>query len=987
MTLPAELTHLLETLANAVEYRVGVIRDDQLDTYREKRKLPISRQSQTLLAAFIRVIARRASPGGELLRGTYAEMLRYLDYLGDAAPRFSRKKKRGNPADTVAYDHELIRLGITDISTFATEAAQFNEGRIPFPGGWWRLHAEMVKKGGGIARIWLALWDANAYQWLSDTAPAAWIPLPLASRAEEGSDEGRDDNAIETPAAQDRSELTNPDPDRVWPERLRELPTPAPDFVGRSTQIAELQDRLLLKVTVPVAAISGMPGVGKSELAIAVGRLPTFADRFRRFVVFYQFPRATEVEQLPTPRDVMLHCLRSLDVWVNATESIEARFQQTLACVSALIILDNLPDGWPLADLRPPTPTALLITSRSRVEYPGITNIRLRPLSMTRARELLVSAVPRVVSPIPGLIHNRLKSVNADAAAEIAAKETDLAGLIAILCGGLPLAIRAASGVLANLPDMEPEGYVARLMKETERLKSLNSPGGGPYSVEAAFRVSYDLLSSDEQTTFRRMGYFSGTVTKERAAHGLDALARQYLPELVRRNLVELQHHDSYRMHDLMRLFARKLMSEADRRDVEDRFVKYWFASASGHYERERQSLGQTEWRPNGIPLKLEPTEDELASVIVAASSKQEKHVPMLTLKAASLFGEAWSEKGVEASRRLGDHVAEALHHLQRGQRAERQALIKDRTTAPGLRASRVAPQAAKSALAHYDDGMKALRGCRDRDAWPVLLNLLRHKRRMHVILCDQEMVIRVSRAILNLFARPPQWQTFASFQAIADAFFNRGDLSQSEMYAHRALNVADVLELDHLRVHPLNLIGDIELLRGHRCNALIAYKEAESAGDVSSGSEQLTDFWSPGWNLSHELQDRSKVFTFHESYLMRTLLSTPVRRWREVLAEHLRWHGYDETRPHNSRFDLRVAHAYLVIGDTNEALRWLDQAEKAGGDFWRLAAMTYLPKAWLRGGRSMAPTQRAAESRMREFIAGLVTDEASPLLARIALG
>jgi hypothetical protein len=986
--LPADLARLLETLAKAVEYRVGETRDDQLANYCASIGYQgIPRQSQTLLAAFIRVIARHAAPGGEMLRGTYADMLCYLDYLGDTAPRFRKKatEEGQDQAIAIPYDRKLIRLGITDIAGFAGAPKARADGRIPFPGGWWRLHALNASKGAGVAQITVALWDTTGQELLSENIPAQWVPLPqaeaIATDLESSAWVQTEPSGAEP--APPKKELSIEERAR---RRVQELPIPATDFVGRSKQITEISDALQRTGTVPVVAISGMPGIGKSELAITIARGPLLADRFPHYVVFYQFPRATEVKQLPTPRDVMEHCLRSLKITTNATESVEARFQQVLATVSVLIVLDNLPDGWPLADIRPPAPTGILITARSRVDYPGIVSIHLRPLSLKRGRELVIGAVPRVAVPVPAGVRGRLTTSNADAAAELAAKDTDLAGLIAILCGGLPLAIRAASGVLANLPDMDAETYVTRLMRETERLKSLKSPGGGPYSVEAAFRVSYELLNSNEQMTFRRVGYFSGTVEKERAAQSLGALVRECLPELVRRNLVESQHSSSYRMHDLMRLFARQMMTDDDRRGVERRLLEYWLANASAHYDEQLRSFGQTEWHPNGIRVKLEPTEDDLANAILAVSGKRdERCVPMLTLKGLSRFGKSWAEKGIEASRRLGNHVAEALHHFKRGQQAERQGLIADRTKVPGLRASRITHPAARSALAHYADGMKALRGCRDGDAWLVLLSLLRHYRRMHIVLCDQEMVIKVSRMILTLPLRLPKWETFAAFQAIADAFFNRGDLPQSELYAHRALNVADLDELDNLRVHPLNLLGDIELLRGHRGNALAAYREAEKAGAILDGSEQLGHYWSPGWNLSHELQDRSKVYTFHESYLMRTLLLTPVRKWPEVLAEHLPWYGYAETWPHNSRFNLRVAHAYLVIGDTKKAVHWLSRAVEAGGDFWSFAAMAYLPRTWARGDRSLSPKQRAATIRVAESIVGLIKDDQSPLVIRAA--
>ena len=156
----------------------------------------------------------------------------------------------------------------------------------------------------------------------------------------------------------------------------------------------------------------------------------------------------------------------------------------------------------------------------------------------------------------------------------------------------------------------------------------------------------------------------------------------------------------------------------------------------------------------------------------------------------------------------------------------------------------------ARTALAQYQRGIEVLGDAISRDAQSVRLNLLRHKRRMNIVLGDCLAVIDGSREILALPLRLAKWVTFGCYLAMAEAYFSMGEFEASELYAYRAWVCVDTYDVDHLCVHPLNLIGDIEVLRGHREIAIAAYDAAAKVGSVGSESDQLDELWSPGWNL-----------------------------------------------------------------------------------------------------------------------------------------
>jgi DNA-binding SARP family transcriptional activator len=370
--------------------------------------------------------------------------------------------------------------------------------------------------------------------------------------------------------------LDLPQPVAIVPKPA-ELPTEVPAFVGRSGEIEQLRAALTARAgTTAIAAVNGIGGVGKSALAVVVAAALSRADAFPDGQLFVNLHGATAGLQPLAPVDVLARFLRSLGIEPpHDVEEAAARFRSVTAQRRMLLVLDNAFDAHQVRPLLPGGgDCAVLVTSRRVLStLDGVAQLRLGPLGQEEALTLL----------------GRL------AGGDRVAAESAAAADIARFCGLLPLALRVTGARLVAQPARSLATYADQLSDERRRLDSLEH---ADLAVRASIAASHqDLRGQPDVAALLAQvaGLDVPDVTAEVAA-AVAALpvsqAAAALDRLVDTQLMEQAADGRYRMHDLIRLFARE-------RDV---LAPDALARVADHYaaigERATRLLdpGQAKW-------------------------------------------------------------------------------------------------------------------------------------------------------------------------------------------------------------------------------------------------------------------------------------------------------------------------------------------------------------------------------------------------------
>lgn len=345
---------------------------------------------------------------------------------------------------------------------------------------------------------------------------------------------------------------------------LHQLRAPVIDFVGREREIDTLISALR---SGRHAGISGMGGIGKTELALLVAQ--RVANDYRDAQFFLSL-RGTDAKPRP-PEEVLASCIRA---FIGAEASLPddrdqllQRYRSELSGKRVLLLLDNAFDNAQVQGLLPPAGSVVLVTSRQALTLPGITRLKLNPLTSEEGQKLLL---------------------------EIAAHAEPAAEEICEYCGYLPLAIRAAGSLLAVTDDLDPVEYAVQLKDERKRLEHIGKEGV-EIDVAASFNLSYERLAPEAQLVFRLLSVFP--VTFDAAAEEVVCadVDHKQLSDLVRRSLVEYDSSTRrYRLHDLVRVFADSKLSEQE--DVLGRkrhAMHYWsvLAATNKLYLEGREAL------------------------------------------------------------------------------------------------------------------------------------------------------------------------------------------------------------------------------------------------------------------------------------------------------------------------------------------------------------------------------------------------------------
>jgi len=457
----------------------------------------------------------------------------------------------------------------------------------------------------------------------------------------------------------------------------RTLPRDIASFTGRQRELADL----LAAVTgaadaggvVGIHAIGGMAGIGKT--AFAVHAAHQLAGRFPAGQIFLPLHGHTPGQQPVDPADALASLLLTAGVAAGQVPpGLEARgalWRDRLAGQQLLLILDDAVGSEQVLPLLPGTGESLvLVTSRRHLSaLDDAAAISLDTLPADQAAGLLVQLAGR-----PGL------STGDPGVAEITR-----------LCGYLPLAIGMVAKQLRHHPAWTAAGRAADLAVAAGRLELMATEN---VSVAAAFNLSYEDLSEDQQRLFRRLGLHPGAEADEYAAAALDgialAAARRGLEALYDQYLLTEPTPGRYRMHDLIREHARDLADRLDpygeRELATARLLGYYqHAAARADAFVARQARPGRAAAPGTIPAAVPAlagreqalawARAERASLLAcldhAAATGQHARVIALSAGLAGLlrFDGPWAEAvtrhqaAIGAARHLGDRLGQANAH------------------------------------------------------------------------------------------------------------------------------------------------------------------------------------------------------------------------------------------------------------------------------------------------------------------------------------
>ncbi|MFC9863159.1 MULTISPECIES: AfsR/SARP family transcriptional regulator [unclassified Streptomyces] len=346
-----------------------------------------------------------------------------------------------------------------------------------------------------------------------------------------------------------------------------QLPASVRTLLGRDSHLTPLRaflDERRQRVNSALIALTGMPGVGKTALALRLGEL--VKRDYPDGALFAELHGVADSRMAPAdPEQVLDRFLQALGVRTEATglEAKSAAYRTALATRSVLIVLEDAADAEQVLPLLPGGGgCAVIVTSRdSLAGLRARKEVYMRPIEPLDS-EAAESILNEVITP-----HSRLRAGH-------------LISELVELCGRLPLALTVVSNRIKGRTSDGIRALVTELREERRKLDALHL-SDHDLSVRLALDCSARVLSPEARCLLWQLAVHPGPGISWSAAVDLGSVGAggdvgRAIEELEGANLVQLSS-DRYRLHDLVRAYARHELDPSaggPRRQLEEATVR-----------------------------------------------------------------------------------------------------------------------------------------------------------------------------------------------------------------------------------------------------------------------------------------------------------------------------------------------------------------------------------------------------------------------------
>ncbi|MET7791781.1 hypothetical protein ABZS93_35170 [Streptomyces sp900116325] len=348
---------------------------------------------------------------------------------------------------------------------------------------------------------------------------------------------------------------------RVIQPALAGLPAKSPAFTGRDSQLRTILSQLKLEIdqrlTTQIHLISGLGGIGKTELAVqAAHSALAEGGHFPGGALFIDLFGYDDERRL-LPERALISFLQALGIseeYIPDGVQDKSRLYRSILSAYAengarlLVVIDNASSAEQVVPLLPSDgSTASIVTSRHTLSF----GARIHELAVLDP-DASVDALRKILRVSLGPGENRIDA------------DIDSGYELATLCGHLPLALQICAAMLVDTPKRPTSSLVESLRAARSLIESLHRED---YAVRAVFDLSYERLPETEKKLLGFISFSPGsdisTAAAARVVDEPEGDTEQLLISLSRAHLVEPGGTwGRWGLHDLVRHYALEKVEE-----------------------------------------------------------------------------------------------------------------------------------------------------------------------------------------------------------------------------------------------------------------------------------------------------------------------------------------------------------------------------------------------------------------------------------------